>query len=655
MTEMSLPEASSPFQILDFVPNGCCVIGPAGVIRFWNQTLEAWTHRPARELMGLNLFETFPELAQPRFRDRILGVLETGAPTLFSSALNPQFFPCQRSGGRPRIQQTALNRLPLSEEGPLVLITVSDVSDQHERGEKYRAARAQAIEEARVRRESEEQQRLVIGLTSSAILIGNASERILDCNPSASRIFLYPREELLQLSLHDLFPYKHAEVIRRIITEDLSTGDQGLELEGKRKNGTSFPAEITAKFFTAAGERRFAAYLHDITDRRRAEEALSYARKQESLGSLAGGIAHDFNNLFCGVLGHLDLSRNLTPPESPLVTHLERIRGEILRASELSQKMLAFSGKGRFAMGQIDLNRLLEELKPQLALELTKQATLSFRFSESLPKVEGDPLQIQQVIQYLVANASEALGEHEGIIDITTGLLDLDGDLLRQAFAGQQLMPGPHATIEVADTGEGIPPENLPRIFDPFFSTKFAGRGLSLAVAQGILRAHRAGFSISSTVGVGTRFKLFFPVVPSAYPAPAANAEGAPAAVGSILFVDDEPVLREAATEMLQLSGYTVLSAEDGLEAVDVFKQHRTTIALVIMDLTMPRMDGKAALQAILALDPSARVILSSGYSEHDAIQQFQSEGLAGFLPKPYRLAQLEELVGRFVKPSQQT
>jgi PAS domain S-box-containing protein len=648
---MPQPEAPSPFQILDFVPSGCCIIGPSGVIRFWNQTLETWTRRTTLELVGRNLFEVFPELGQPRFRERILGVLETGAPTLFSSALNPQFFPCVRPGGRPRIQQTALNRLPLGPGGALVLITVSDVSDQHERGEKYRAARAQALEEARVRRESEEQHRLVIGLTSSAILVGNACERILDCNPSASRIFLYPREEMLQLTLHDLFPYKHIEIIRRIIAEDLSTGDQGLELEGKRKNGTSFPAEITAKFFTAAGERQFVAYIHDITDRRRAEEALSYARKQESLGSLAGGIAHDFNNLFCGLLGHLDLSRNLIPGESPLTAHLERIHGEVLRASELSQKMLAFSGKGRFAMGQIDLNRLLEELKPQLALELTKQATLSFRFTEALPKVEGDPLQIQQVIQYLVANASEALVEHEGIIDITTALVDMDADTLRQTFPGQPLMPGPHVTVEVADTGEGIPLENMPRIFDPFFSTRFAGRGLSLAVAQGILRAHRAGFSIVSTVGVGTRFKLFFPIVPNAYPPPAMTPKGAPVAGGTILFVDDEPVLREAAEEMLKTEGYSVLSARDGLEAVDLYKAHQDQVALVILDLTMPRMDGKAALQAILALNPSAKVLLSSGYSEHDAIQQFQGDSLAGFLPKPYRLAQLVELVGRFVKP----
>ena len=590
---MVLPTAVGPFQILDFLPSGCCVIGAAGRIRFWNQTLEAWTHRKAGELVGASLFEAFPQLDLPRFKDRILAVLETGAPTVFSSALNPQFFPCIRPSGRPRIQQTTLNRLTLGGEGALALITVSDVTDQFERGEKYRAARALALGEARVRGESEEKYRLIVGLTSSAILIGGVQGEILDCNDSTSRIFHYSLEELVRQSLADLFPYKHAEMIHRILAEELQTGDQGLEIEGKRKNGTLFPAEITAKFFTAGGERRFVVYLHDATDRRRAEEALSYARKQESLGSLAGGIAHDFNNLFCGVLGHLDLALQHLAGSSPASTYLERIQGEILRASELSQKMLAFSGRGRFAMGQIDLNRLLEELKPQLAADLTKRATLTFRCASGLPKIEGDPMQIQQVILYLLTNASEALGDGEGIIDLSTSLQDLDPEAIRQSFPGQQLMPGPHVTLEVTDTGCGIAPENLPRIFDPFYSTKFAGRGLSLAVAQGILRGHKAGFAIASTPGTGTRFKLYFPIVPSAYPVAVADLRETLPPEAAVLFVDDEPVLRDVAREMLEQAGYRVFTAQDGLEAVACYQAHGGEIGLVILDLTMPNLDGR--------------------------------------------------------------
>jgi PAS domain S-box-containing protein len=511
--------------------------------------------------------------------------------------------------------------------------------------------RTQELQEARTRQESLEQHRLIIGLTSSAILIGNARERILECNASASRLFQYSMKELVHLTLPDLFPAEHTELVRRIFAPDASTGDQGHAIEGKRKDGTSFPAEIIAKFFTTQGERRFVAFILDITDRRRAEEVLNYARRQESLGALAGGIAHDFNNLFSGILGNLDLSQDYILPGSPLATHLERIHGEVLRASELSQKMLIFSGKAQFAMGQIDLNRLLEELKPQLVSELAKHASIEFHFAKDLPRVEGDPVQIQQVLRYLVTNASESLGENEGLITVTAAVQDLASDSIQHSFPGQQLVPGPHVMLEVADTGCGIRPEDMPRIFDPFYSTKFAGRGLSLAVAQGMLRAHKAGYAITSAVNVGTQFKLFFAIVPGEHRAPVAAAPTLPLPRGTILFVDDEPVLRETVAEMLEMSGYDVITAQDGYEAVARYKEHRQEIALVILDLTMPRMDGKAAQKEILALNPAAKIVLSSGYSEQDVIQQFRGEALAGFLPKPYRMIQLEELVGRFVRP----
>ena len=648
---MTPQPAPSPFQILDFVSSGCCIIGTGGQIQFWNQALEVWTRQTSASLIGQNLFEAFPQLAQARFQGRILEVLETGAPTVFSSALNPQFFPCVRPDGRPRIQQTALSRLPMAASGPLVLITVNDVTDQFERGEKYRSARAQALEEARIRGESEEQYRLIVGLTSSAILIGSTDGRIQDCNAAASRTFHYPKEEIIRLAISDLFPPKHAEMIRKVLAEELATGDHGLAVEARRKNGAAFPAEIIAKFFTAGGQRRLVAYIHDNTDRQRAEEALRYAHKQESLGVLAGGIAHDFNNLFCSVLGNLELASGLAGGKSPVSLYLERIRNEILRASELSQKMLALSGKGRFSLKKLDLNKVLEDLKPKLVAGLSQKADLIFRFAEGLPPIEGDAGQLQQVIQYLLANASEALDDKEGSIDLVTSIQDLEADTIRRAFVGQPLAPGRYVTVEVADTGCGIPPENLLRIFDPFFSTKFAGRGLSLAVAQGILRGHKAGFAISSAVGMGTRFKIFFPVVPVATAPPRSVKQETGAISGLVLLVDDEPVLLEATAEMLEAAGYRVATAKDGLEAVEYYKEHQAEIALVLMDLTMPRMDGKAAFHAIRALNPAAWVVLSSGFSEHDAIHKFHSEGLGGFLPKPYRRAQLEEIVGRFVKP----
>jgi len=646
-----MTETSSPYQILDFVSNGCCIIGESGRIVFWNRTLEQWTKLTLGELAEKNLFEAFPNLALPRFKERILGVLQTGAPTFFSSTLNPEFFPCRRPNGRPRIQQTALNRLRSPAGESLVLITISDVTDQHERGEKYRAARAQAMAEAQTRGESEALYRLVVGLSTAAILICDPQGRILDSNPAAGQIFHASQEELARLSLTDLLAERHGETIRQMLEEGHMPGEGGLECHGLKRQGGAFPLELILKSFSAGAQRRFVAYIHDTTERKRAEQAVRYAQKQESLGALAGGIAHDFNNLFGGVLGSLDLCEGKLDPHAPAKPYLERIRGEMLRAAELSHKMLAFSGLGRFALASLDLNPLLEQLCPELTPDLTKNALLRCRFAGHLPPIEADPSQIRLLVQSLVSNSAEALNNELGTIDLITGVQDLDAETLRLACPGQSLTPGRHVTLEVADTGCGISAENLPRIFDPFFSTKFAGRGLSLAVAQGILRGHKAGFAISSAVGVGTRFKLFFPALPSTLEETPKRESPRQLLSGRILLVDDEPVLRETVKELLESLGYAVSTAKDGVEAVTYFRAHQGEIALVIMDLTMPNMDGHEAFRRIRELDPGARVILSSGFSENDAIFHFQDEGISAFLPKPYRLSQLEATVATFVKP----
>jgi two-component system cell cycle sensor histidine kinase/response regulator CckA len=642
---------ASPYQILDFVSNGCCILGEDGQIVFWNRTLELWTRLTIQDLAGLNLFEAFPSLAQPRFKDRILGVLQTGAPTFFSSTLNPEFFPCKRANGRPRIQQTALNRLVSAEGKHQVLITISDVTDQHERGEKYRSARAEAMEEARIRGESEALYRLVVGLSTAAILICDAQGHILDGNPTASQIFQASQVELTTLQLADLLASAHGEVIRELFSTSGAPDLSNLEFMGLRRNGSSFPLDLTIKTFPSGEQQRFVAYIHDITERKRAEEALRYAQKQESLGALAGGIAHDFNNLFGGILGNLDLCEKHVDLDLGARLHMDRIRNGVLRAAELSQKMLAFSGTGRFSLTSLDLNHLLEEFAPELTPDLSKNALLRCRFAGNLPPIEADPSQIRLLVQYLVTNSAEALGSEEGTIDLLTGHQDLDVETLRLACPGQSLSPGRYVTLEVADTGCGISTENLPRIFDPFFSTKFAGRGLSLPVALGILRGHKAGFAISSAVGVGTRFKLFFPALPAGPERKNHRKSTVQPVSGKILVVDDEPILRDTIQDQLEAMGYEVSTAVDGLDAVEHFRKNRDEIALVLMDLTMPRMDGHEAFRRIREIDPGARVILSSGFSEQEAVYRFQDEDISAFLAKPYRFSQLQAAVGAFVKP----
>ncbi len=376
------------------------------------------------------------------------------------------------------------------------------------------------------------------------------------------------------------------------------------------------------------------------------ERQMQHAQKLESLGVLAGGIAHDFNNLLTAMLGQMNVAQSKLPKESPALPHLERLERIIHRAADLTRQMLAYSGKGRFVVRSYDLNHVAREVTHLLEVSISKKIALRFDLAKDLPQVEADAAQIQQVIMNLVTNASDAIGDQEGTIRLTTRSLHLDRAYLDQVFQGQDLRPGAYVSLEVSDTGCGMSSSVQSRIFEPFFTTKVTGRGLGLSATIGILKGHRAGMRIYSEPGRGTTFKLFFPTTEvkgeeqSAFPTTSARACQA-----TVLLVDDEEMIREAATAVLESLGLTVVTACDGREAVAAVERPDLQIDLVLMDLTMPHMDGKEAFQIIRRLRPTLPVILSSGYNEQESIQSFSGRGLDAFLQKPYTLRALEQTV----------
>ena len=376
------------------------------------------------------------------------------------------------------------------------------------------------------------------------------------------------------------------------------------------------------------------------------ERQMQHAQKLESLGVLAGGIAHDFNNLLTAMLGHMNVAETKLAPESPALPHLERLERIIHRAADLTRQMLAYSGKGRFVVRSYDLNHVVQEVTHLLEVSIPKKIALRFDLAEALPAVEADAAQIQQVIMNLVTNAADAIGDREGTIRLITGTHQLDRAYLDQVFQGQDLLPGSYVTLEVSDTGCGMTGEVQERIFEPFFTTKVAGRGLGISATIGILKGHRAGMRIYSEPGRGTTFKLLFPstevkrqeeAIQTALPALAHQA--------TILLVDDEEMIREAATAVLESLGLTVIPACDGREAVAAVQRPDLKLDLVLMDLTMPHMDGKEAFQIIRRIQPTLPVILSSGYNEQESVQSFSGRGLDAFLQKPYTLRALERTV----------
>ncbi len=372
------------------------------------------------------------------------------------------------------------------------------------------------------------------------------------------------------------------------------------------------------------------------------EEAVRQTQKLDSLGLLAGGIAHDFNNLLATMLVNLNLAELKLTGDSAALPFVKNAEATVLHAAELTKQMLAYSGRGRFVVKDVDVSVLVAEVTQLLSITFPKNVTLRLELAPDLPVVAADVAQFHQVLMNLVTNAAEAIGGEQGVVTVTTGVEDLDV-AVATTFAGRPLLPGRYATMTVSDTGCGMEPAVLSRIFDPFFSTKRAGRGLGLCAMIGILRGHRAGLQIDSVPGRGSTFKVFFPSrdrgVAAAPLEPTDDSTIRPA--GLALVVDDEPSLRRGVAELVRELGLEVVEAEDGLEAVALVRQRGAVLALVLMDVTMPKMDGWEAFQAIRAFDAAVPVILCSGYDKPDAFVAIEAQGAVGFLQKPYGLTEL--------------
>jgi two-component system, cell cycle sensor histidine kinase and response regulator CckA len=405
----------------------------------------------------------------------------------------------------------------------------------------------------------------------------------------------------------------------------------------------------------AAGKTRVVALVQDLTELRRAEEEqrkleqqVMQSQKLESLGVLAGGIAHDFNNLLTSILGNADLALSELSPANPACTYLEDIEKVSRRAADLCRQMLAYSGKGRFVVQPLSLNEIVREMAHLLSVSISKKAVIKYNFFPELPSAMADATQLRQVVMNLITNASEAIGELSGVVTLSTGVMDCDDEYLRGVVGyNDNHPPGQYVYLEVSDTGCGMDPETIARIFDPFFTTKFTGRGLGLAAVMGIVRGHQGALRVYSEKGHGTTFKILLPA--HHQPAQPTDAVGmAPRewkGHGLVLLVDDEESIRSMGRHILERAGLEVMTAADGREAVDLFAQYRDKLRLVLLDMTMPHLDGEACFRELRRIDPDVKVIMTSGYNEQDVVNRFVGKGLAGFVQKPYKAGDLLPMV----------
>jgi PAS domain S-box-containing protein len=493
--------------------------------------------------------------------------------------------------------------------------------------------------EAELAADAVREQAQLLELAHDAILSLDWDARIRYWNASAERMYGWTREEAVgKIShelLHTVFPEPMAEIERRLIADGHWEG----ELQHTTRNGAVLRLMSRWALRRDAGGQP-AGFLEintDITERRKIEEQLRHTQKLESLGVLAGGVAHDFNNLLTGILGNASLAFDTTPPQHPNHVLLDEVVRAAERAADLTRQLLAYAGKGRFVLRMVDISALVREISGLVQSSIPKPVQLRLQLAGDLPAVEADPGQLQQVIMNLVINGAEAIGPEGGTVLVRTGVQDVDEQYIATLAApAGEIRAGRYVMLEVHDTGSGMTPDVAARIFDPFFTTKFTGRGLGLSAVQGIVRSHRGALKVYTKPGQGTTFKALFPASEKAVSEHEPVVHGDLAGAGLVLIVDDEEIVAKTARHTLERFGYRTETAPDGKTALDIYRRDPDRIDLVLLDLTMPVMSGEQTLREIQLLRPSARVLLTSGYNEVEAVQRFAGKGLAGFIQKPY-------------------
>lgn len=485
--------------------------------------------------------------------------------------------------------------------------------------------------------------------------------RFLEVNDVTCRRLGYTREELLQRSPADIEDPQSGQGVRSVIQRVMAGETVTYEVSHVARDGRRIPTEIHAREYRMRAKKAVLFLAHDITDRKtaeverqRVEQERQQARKLESLSVLAGGIAHDFNNILTSVLGNASLAIEEFPPDTPGRRYVAEIEQAAVRAAELCRQMLAYAGRARFTAEATFLNDLVESMAGLMRSGVSGRIAIDLALGAERAAVRADGAQIRQLIMNLVVNAAEAIGERDGRITVSTGVRTCSPGSFRNAILGAASAAGHYAWLSVKDTGCGMEDSVRARMFDPFFSTKFTGRGLGLATVLGIVRGHGGALEVASEPGRGTTITVYFPALAETATGQRAVSGAAPDRGRSrlVLLVDDEETVRLVGRRMLERLGFSVVTAGDGVEALDVYHAKAGDIALVLLDMTMPRMGGEETFVRLRSCVPPPQVVVMSGYAEVDVASHFEGDCYKGFLPKPFDLASLRERLTTVLRES---
>jgi two-component system CheB/CheR fusion protein len=490
----------------------------------------------------------------------------------------------------------------------------------------------------------------IIESSDDAILSKTLDGKISAWNSGAETMYGYAANEVVGRPIMILAPSGYEDEMARIL-ESIRRGEKVRHLETKRrrKDGQIIDVSMTISPMVGPDGVITGASIvaRDITEVKRTQEEHLAKQKLESVGTLASGIAHDFNNLLGGVLAHADLAlAELTMGSTP-AEELERIRSAAIRGAEIVRQLMIYSGKESEVLEPVDVSRIVEEMLELLRFSVSKHAALETDLGKNLPAVRANPGQLRQVVMNLITNASDAIGDRDGLIRVKTACVTVSRDSSRGDSEG--LAAGDYLQLEVSDTGRGMTPETQARIFDPFFTTKLAGHGLGLAVVQGIVRSLRGTIRITSAPGKGTTFHILLPCVegaPQARRGTAARAEGEPpgSRQATVLIVEDENLLRQAASKMLRKKGFSVIEASDGNAALDLLRAHKGEIDVLLLDVTLPGLSSREVLEEGKRLRPDLPVIVTSANSEEMAAAALGGS-VEHFIRKPFGLDHLIGLI----------
>ena len=609
---------------------------------FVNRSIEKMTGIPPEDILGKSHRElgNMP-IDQIEFSERIIrAVLDSEVPIDFETSL---------PGKNGTIHLLSLGVPEHDERGQVrsALFIHRDITD-----------RKQAEKELRL---SEERFRLLVKNSSDIMVITDPDGKQRYVSDAVERMTGFAPQEVTSKSISEVI---HPEDFPRVLeafSSCIAHPDQVLRVDyrhiHKTKSWVHFEA-IGQSFVDNPIVRGVISNVRDITERKQAEaerfemeRRLQHAQRLESLGVLAGGLAHDFNNLLQIIVGNASSAMLENTGKPTTLGYLESIDVAVKRGSALTKQMLAYVGKGKFVVESVDLSKVVREIGQLVQFSVSKKTKICFELTPDIPAIQADASQMNQVIMNLIINASEALGDQLGEVYVRTGTVELDQAKSEELFPLSPLPEGKYVTFEVRDTGCGMDEEMKARIFDPFFSTKFTGRGLGLSAVQGIARGHKGAVRVESKPGQGSAFTIYLPASSKPAMAPAATPllDARPQSQGTILIADDEEMLRGVLRYQLEKMGFRVLEARDGQEALEVYQKHRHEISLVLLDYKMPKLDGAEALIELRKIDPQVRVILSSGYSEEQAIEEHGDLGWAGFIEKPYDQKTLKEKIQKIL------